>query len=281
MYPSFSKLVTGVGDPIGAPFDMLEGDTLQEILSSASLLGDETCDTVLGVCSVNHPLHDQCNEVFFERASGRMGFGSPEGGGEGQPPAPSWREFFAKSCRWLRRAREATGLNSQDFYAQTLGFDPVGKWAILRVHPMLLEHLSANRSDYSELSRLAVVEDGKALRYVPKNRTDYGELARIAVAQDGRALQSVPTDRLDYGEIARIAVAKNGDALEEVPVDRLDYGALARIAVAENAWALLWVPDDRPDYGEIARIAVAESAWALHFVPRNHPDFDEIARLAE
>ena len=255
MYPSFSKLSAGA-EAIGGPFDMLDGDALDAILSSDSFDGEATCDAMLGVCSANHPLHKQCTEAFFKAASGRMGFGSPEGGGEGRPPAPSWRDFFAKSCRWLRRARDATDDYAVDFYAQTLGFDPVGKWAILVVLPSLL-------------------------KYVPIDRADYGELARIAVAKNGWALEYVPTGRPDYGAIARIAVAQEGLSLEHVPKDLPGYGEIARIAVAQEGYALYHVPKDLPGYGEIARIAVVEDGYALEFVPKDHPEYDEIARLAE
>ena len=226
MYPSFSKLSTGadaigapfdmldndaIGAPFGAPFDTLPDDVLQKIL------GDETCNTVLGVCSVNHPLYDLCNEAFFKAASGRMGFGSPEGGGEGQPPAPSWREFFAKSCRWLRLAKNlrqfrrqlyGTDVNSEVFYEQMVQRDPdpVGKWAILHVHPRLLYYAPKDRRDYGDLAKIAVAKDGWALVHVPEDRSDYGEIAKIAVAKHGMALVHVPKDRPDYGEIARIAV---------------------------------------------------------------------------
>ena len=274
MYPSFSKLSAGA-EALGGPFDMLDGDTLQKIL------GDETCDTVLGVCSVNHPLRDQCNEAFFKAASGRMGFGSPEGGGEGQPPAPSWSEFFAKSCRWLRRARDATDVDSDGFYLETYGLDPVGKWASLQVLPNMLEYVPKDRSDYGDLAKIAVTLDGWALKFVPTDSPDFGEMTRIAVAHDGWALKFVPKDLPDYGEIARIAVAKNGDMLRYVPKDLPDYGEIAKIAVEKDGLSLRYVPKDHPDYGALAGIAVTKDGWALKYVPRNHPDYDEIAKLAQ
>ena len=96
-------------------------------------------------------------------------------------------------------------MNDEDFYAQTLLLDPVGKWASLRARPNMLEYVPTDRSDYDELARVAVAEEGRALMYVPNDRLDYGTLARIAVRGHGEALMYVPTDRDDYDEIARLA----------------------------------------------------------------------------
>ena len=94
-------------------------------------------------------------------------------------------------------------MNDEDFYAQTLLLDPVGKWASLRARPNMLEYVPTDRSDYDELARVAVAEEGRALMYVPNDRLDYGTLARIAVAQNGGALKYLPAERPAYDEISR------------------------------------------------------------------------------
>ena len=288
MYPPLSKLSPGaeaigtpLGTSLGTSLDTLTDDALEAILSSDSFDGDDTCAAVLGVCSVNHPLRKQCSEAFFEAASGRMGFGRPEGGGEGQPPAPSWREFFARSCRWLQMARDARLMDSNNFFLRTLGFSSVGKWAILRVHPMLLKYVPARRADYADLARIALHENGLALGGLSPTCADYVELALIAVSNNGWALQDVNSDSPGYGELAKVAVSMNGEVLNAVNTERTDYGAIAMIAVQHHGWAIQYVPTDRRDYGELARVAVQRQLWSLKYVPRDHPDYDEIAKLAQ
>ena len=73
---------------------------------------------------------------------------------------------------------------------------------------------------------------------MPKDDTNYGAIARLAVQQNGSALRFVLTDRADYGQIAKLAVQQAGGVLNYVPTDHADFGEIARIAVQQNGLAL-------------------------------------------
>jgi len=140
--------------------------------------------------------------------------------------------------------------SNDEFY----DYDEIVKRAISK-NPYVIEDMEGDRIT-TELIRMALKQQGLLLGSFPALAKDtkyeaYNELVRIAVAQNGYALRYVPKDRADYGALARIAVAQDWHALEYVPKDRADYGELARIAVAQNGRAIEFVPKNRADYSEL------------------------------
>ena len=102
-------------------------------------------------------------------------------------------------------------------------------------YPDALQWVPTDHADYGAIAELAAqVAWAKAGRDLTNLRIqelpDFGAIAKIAVKEDGMALKDVPTDRDDYGAIARLALKENGDALEYVPENRDDYDELAEIA---------------------------------------------------
>ncbi len=140
-------------------------------------------------------------------------------------------------------------------------YDAIAKVAV-RTNPSALQWVPKDLADYGAIAELAAqrawAKAGKDLTNTRiQELPDFGAIAKIAVKEDGMALKDVPTDRDDYGAIARLALKENGDALEYVPEDRDDYGVLAKLAVMKDGRALWYVPKDRADYEELAELAAA------------------------
>jgi exosome complex RNA-binding protein Rrp4 len=123
--------------------------------------------------------------------------------------------------------------------------------------------IRAQKKYADEIRRIAVMQNGKTLEYIPKDlRTE--ELCRLAVAQNGGALKHVPA-ALRTEDMCRIAVARNGWALWAVP-EKLRTEDLCRIAVAQNGRALYHLPKELRTEA-LCRIAVLQCWKAWMHVP--------------
>ena len=117
-----------------------------------------------------------------------------------------------------------------------------------------------------ELCRLAVSNDGWALRYVPEElRTE--ELCRVAVSNNGKALEYVP-DRLRTEELCRVAVSSNRWALGYVP-EELKTEELFRVAVNQNIDALRSYIPEQSRTIDLYVLALKKDVKALRYVPRD------------
>ena len=125
------------------------------------------------------------------------------------------------------------------------------------------QRLCAQRKYAEEICRIAVMQNGKILEYIPQDlRTE--EICRIAVAQNGEALKHVP-EALRTQDLCRIAVARDGWYLWAVP-ETLRTEDLCGIAVAENGRALSHVPQKLRTEA-LCRIAVLQNWEAWRDVP--------------
>ena len=103
-----------------------------------------------------------------------------------------------------------------------------------------------------EICKLAVKQNGSALRYVG-NQTD--EICKLAIQQDGYALRYVgnQTDK-----ICKLAVQQNGDALQYVKNQTDD---ICKLAVQQNGYALQYVKNQTDD---ICKLAVLQNGNTLY-----------------
>ncbi|MEK7070221.1 MAG: DUF4116 domain-containing protein, partial [Patescibacteria group bacterium] len=103
-----------------------------------------------------------------------------------------------------------------------------------------------------ELCRLAVENDGYALKYVPQEMKT-PELCRLAVENYGYALKYVP-EHMKTPELCRLAVENYGLALKSVP-EKLKTSEIYRLAVISNLEVLKYVPQEMKT-PELCRLAV-------------------------
>lgn len=145
---------------------------------------------------------------------------------------------------------------------------------------LMLSHVPNDRADFPKLAKLAVTQNGNAIRYVPEDTDGYHELAKIAMRQAGRAIYHVRAGRFDYLELAKLAMHQDGDSLHYIDAQYEGYGELARIAVAHRASVLNAIDRDRDDFPELAMIAVKKQGHMLLNVPHVTPNYDAICRAA-
>lgn len=159
-----------------------------------------------------------------------------------------------------------------------------------------LKYLS--KTNINELSKLAVLQNGVALKYVPIKLCDL-ELCTMAVKKNGLALEFVPI-KLITSELCHLAVKNNGLALRFVPKEFYSK-KLFQTALNNNPWSLKYVPDAFITYDlcfdmvkknvhtlclvpynfrtkEMCYYAVGVNAWVLFDVPKNLYS-DELYRI--
>jgi exosome complex RNA-binding protein Rrp4 len=125
------------------------------------------------------------------------------------------------------------------------------------------QRLREQRRYAEEICRIAVMQNGKILEYIPEDfRTE--AMCRIAVTQHGSALKHVP-EALRTQDLCQIAVAQNGWYLWAVP-EKIRTEDLCRIAVAQNGLALSHVPQ-RLRTEALCRIAMLQNWEAWWDVP--------------
>ena len=90
-----------------------------------------------------------------------------------------------------------------------------------------------------EIIKLAVQNNGEALRYVPEKYMTY-EIIELAVQNNGEALKHVP-EKYMTDEIIKLAVQNNGLALEYVP-EKYMTEEIIKLAVQNNEEAFMFVP---------------------------------------
>lgn len=126
-----------------------------------------------------------------------------------------------------------------------------------------------------ELCKLAVRQDGCALRHVPDDMLT-PELCELAVRQNPLALQHVPEDMRTLG-LCMLALRRDGWTLAYVPID-MRTRELCELAVSKEAVALQHVPDEMRTL-ELCELAVRQNGSALWCVPE-HMRTAELCALA-
>ena len=145
---------------------------------------------------------------------------------------------------------------------------------------LMLQHVPNDRTDFPKLAKLAVAQNGGAIRWVPEGTDGYHELAKIAMRKSGRAIYYVNAGRFDYLELAKLAVHQDGESLYYIDAAYEGYDELARIAVAQRASVLNAIDTSRADFPELAMIAVKKQGRMLMNVPHVTPNYEAICRAA-
>jgi len=157
------------------------------------------------------------------------------------------------------------------------------------LEPVLLAVLLDNmtKKQYLEICRIAIVNNGNALKYVKSdNMSDkqYLEICKLAVQKDGNALYFVPKLYKTF-EMYKLAVQNTGIVLCHIINSRRyneitpeEYLEINKLAVENNGCALEYVPDDKKTL-DICKIAVENNGSALQYVPNLNMTY-EIVRLA-
>ena len=123
-----------------------------------------------------------------------------------------------------------------------------------------------SRSDINELSKLAVLQNGLALKFVPNKLRDLN-LCITAVKQNGLSLEFVPKNLVTL-ELCHSAVANKGSSLEFVP-KKYFSNQLFMKALDNDPWALRYIPDSFKTYDIYFEI-VKKNVNTICLVPYNY-----------
>jgi hypothetical protein len=131
-----------------------------------------------------------------------------------------------------------------------------------------LKYVPEELPEYLKICKIAVSHDGWALKYVPEELPEYLKICKIAVSQDAWALQYVPEypKQMRTPTLCKIAVSQDGMTLGDVPAE-LRTPTLCKIAVSQNWRALYYVPEELPEYADICKIAVSQKGFDLSRLP--------------
>ena len=139
---------------------------------------------------------------------------------------------------------------------------------------LLLQHLDSNFRT-NRMYKLAVKQNGCAIKYINSLIFDYVNICKLAVQQSGFALEHVKTDTVipfDYFNICKLAVEKDGCALEHVKTDKMEslyYFTVCEKAVNKNGLALEFVNKEKmndTEYKNICDLAVKQNPDAIKYI---------------
>ncbi|MBR0351026.1 MAG: DUF4116 domain-containing protein [Clostridia bacterium] len=133
-------------------------------------------------------------------------------------------------------------------------------------YAVILNNLSDEFKNDSEVIETALNKCGLALKYLLEDNKKNEEYVKIAILQNGLALRYASEELKNNAEIVRIAVSQNGLALRYASEELKNNPEIVKIAVNQDGQALRFASEKLKNNKEIAQLAVEKNSLAIKSV---------------